>query len=470
MRKITLFLFFSLFLLLSVEAGTSPENDIVIDVHSHFTTEEYLALLKKHNAEMDELYPIPAWNEADLQKFMDKSGISLSILTTPAPQPYFGDADEAAKVCRSINDSAAAIAKRAQGRVAWCATLPLPDAAKSIDEVKRAVKLGASCVKMPTNARGVYLADKSLEPLMKVLNELGTVVILHPHRPEPFNKKLADGLPLAMYEYTAETTRAVALLFAHNVPARYPKVRFVVPHAGALLPLALPRMKAVHPVVMAAGYAGKIDWDANLKSFWFDVAGSPNAESVKRLIKIVPPEKILYGSDFPYVPANALSAGLSKFKEELSQDPELSRYKNAVLYENAAKLFGLKNFKSVKTEQTMQKNEEKSGLIVRIAEIEVHPQWLESYLAAAKTVGAESVAKEAGVVCIFPMQMKEKPNFIRIVEIYRNDAAYKAHLNTPHFKTYKEGTLHMVKSLELVPMSPLDIEHMGMIFKKEKQK
>ena len=125
---------------------------------------------------------------------------------------------------------------------------------------------------------------------------------------------------------------------------------------GALLPLALPRMKAVHPVVMAAGYAGKIDGDANLKSFWFDVAGSPNAESVKRLIKLVPPERILYGSDFPYVPSAALSAGLSKFKEELSQDPELSRYKNAILYENAAKLLGLKNFKSAKAEQ---KNEEK---------------------------------------------------------------------------------------------------------------
>ena len=32
--------------------------------------------------------------------------------------------------------------------------------------------------------------------------------------------------------------------------------------------------------------------------------------------------------------------------------------------------------------------------VVRIAEIEVHPEWLEAYLAAAETVGAESVAKE----------------------------------------------------------------------------
>lgn len=105
-------------------------------------------------------------------------------------------------------------------------------------------------------------------------------------------------------------------------------------------------------------------------------------------------------------------------------------------------------------------------LLVRIAEIEVYPEHLEAYLAAAKTVGAESVAKEPGVVCIFPMQKKEQPTQIRIVEIYRGEAAYKTHLETPHFKTYKEGTLHMVKSLHLAPMQPLDLEHMELIFKK----
>ena len=41
------------------------------------------------------------------------------------------------------------------------------------------------------------------------------------------------------------------------------------------------------------------------------------------------------------------------------------------------------------------------GEIVRIAEIEVYPEWLEDYLSAAGTVGSESVKKEPGVVCIF---------------------------------------------------------------------
>ena len=108
------------------------------------------------------------------------------------------------------------------------------------------------------------------------------------------------------------------------------------------------------------------------------------------------------------------------------------------------------------------------SIIVRIAEIEVHPEHLEAYLDAAKTVGAESVAKEPGVICIFPMHKKESPTSIRIVEIYRSEEAYKAHLATPHFRKYKEGTPHMIKSLELVPMRPLDEKGMKQIFSKQK--
>ena len=111
-----------------------------------------------------------------------------------------------------------------------------------------------------------------------------------------------------------------------------------------------------------------------------------------------------------------------------------------------------------------------ANCLVRIAEIAVYPEHLEAYLAAAKTVGAESVAKEDGVICIFPMQQKEHPAQIRIVEIYHDETAYKAHLETPHFKKYKTETLHMVKSLHLAPMEPLDPANMGLIFKKGKSK
>ena len=109
---------------------------------------------------------------------------------------------------------------------------------------------------------------------------------------------------------------------------------------------------------------------------------------------------------------------------------------------------------------------ESNMMIVRIAEIEVYPQYLEAYLQAARNVGAESVRKEPGVICIFPNQLRDDENKFRIIEIYRNKEAYEHHLTTDHFQAYKQGTLHMVKSLQLVDVKPLDENAMPLIFDK----
>ena len=105
-------------------------------------------------------------------------------------------------------------------------------------------------------------------------------------------------------------------------------------------------------------------------------------------------------------------------------------------------------------------------MIVRIAEIEVYPEYLEEYLSFANEVDRLSVEREPGVICLFPMQSAEDSTQIRILEIYASDAAYQAHLKTAHFQKYKQGTLHMVKSLKLPTMHPLDPATMNLIFKK----
>ncbi len=470
---------------LSVTAA-SADPVPAADVHCHFITPGYLALLERHGALMDELYPIPAWSPEALGAFLDEAGIGLAVLTSVAPQPHFGDAAESAAACRELNDEAARLAAADPARLKWCATLPLPSVPEAVAEAERALdELGAAGVKLPTNARGLYLGDEALDPLMAALDARGAVAILHPHRPEPFDAKLADGLPLAMVEYPAETTRALARLFARNVPARYPNVKFVVPHAGAFLPLALPRMRAVHPIVRAKGFAGEIDWDANLRSLWFDLAGSPTAESVRRLLALTTPDRILYGSDFPYAPAPALAAGLAKLRAELAADPELAPHAEAILAGNARRLFAShaepgpaveSHAENAESSEPGPANQEPlnmktfepslSNAIFRIAEIEVKPEFLDAYLAAAGDVGATSVREEPGVLCIFPMQDAEKPTSIRIVEIYRDEAAYKAHLATPHFLRYKTGTPHMIESLRLAPMRPLDPSIFPVVFRK----
>lgn len=104
--------------------------------------------------------------------------------------------------------------------------------------------------------------------------------------------------------------------------------------------------------------------------------------------------------------------------------------------------------------------------MVRIAEIDVEPRYLNEYLAILKTEAAASVRLEPGVICIFPMAEQAEPTRIRLLEIYANREAYEAHLQSPHFLEYKSSTLSMIRSLRLVDMSMLDASAIPAVFKK----
>lgn len=108
------------------------------------------------------------------------------------------------------------------------------------------------------------------------------------------------------------------------------------------------------------------------------------------------------------------------------------------------------------------------GMIVRISEIEVYPEYLDEYLDYAKEVAQKSVEQEKDVISIYPMAVIKNNTKIRILEIYRNQEAYKNHIASPHFQKYKQGTLHMVKSLDLVDTYQLCPENFNKIFKKAK--
>ncbi len=99
--------------------------------------------------------------------------------------------------------------------------------------------------------------------------------------------------------------------------------------------------------------------------------------------------------------------------------------------------------------------EEMQGRYVRLAEIEINPAQLESYKAAAKEEIETSVRVEPGVLALFAVSEKDNPAHIMVFEMYADEDAYKAHLETPHFKKYKAATQKMVKSLKLVVTVPI---------------
>jgi quinol monooxygenase YgiN len=93
--------------------------------------------------------------------------------------------------------------------------------------------------------------------------------------------------------------------------------------------------------------------------------------------------------------------------------------------------------------------------MVRLAKIIVDAVQLEQYKAILKEEAEASVRIEPGVLTLYAVSEKENPTHFTILEIYADSAAYKAHLQTPHFMRYKTGTKDMVKSLELIETTPL---------------
>lgn len=94
--------------------------------------------------------------------------------------------------------------------------------------------------------------------------------------------------------------------------------------------------------------------------------------------------------------------------------------------------------------------------IVRLSKIEVYPQYLDEYMKYAVEVGEISMRTEPGVLTMYAVSEKDNPRMITILETYANKEAYEKHIASDHFQKYKQGTLHMVKNLELIDQTPLN--------------
>ena len=94
--------------------------------------------------------------------------------------------------------------------------------------------------------------------------------------------------------------------------------------------------------------------------------------------------------------------------------------------------------------------------IVRLSKIEVWPQFVDEYIKYVTEVGEISLRTEPGVLTMYAVSEKENPYQITILETYASREAYDKHIASAHFQKYKQGTLHMVKSLVLSDQTPLN--------------
>ncbi|UPK31674.1 antibiotic biosynthesis monooxygenase [Bradyrhizobium sp. 186] len=94
-------------------------------------------------------------------------------------------------------------------------------------------------------------------------------------------------------------------------------------------------------------------------------------------------------------------------------------------------------------------------LYVQEAEIEIDPAQLESYKAAVSEHIETATRAEPGVIALYAVSENDNPARVRVFEIYRNQDAYRSHLETVHFKKYKATVEKMVQSLKLIRTTPI---------------
>jgi quinol monooxygenase YgiN len=100
-------------------------------------------------------------------------------------------------------------------------------------------------------------------------------------------------------------------------------------------------------------------------------------------------------------------------------------------------------------------NKPPTGVVVRIAELEIDPAQLESYEAAVKEEMEAAVRLEPGVLAIYAVAEKDRPARLRFFEIYASEDAYRSHVDSPHFKKYVAVTQPMIRSRRLIETVPV---------------
>jgi quinol monooxygenase YgiN len=95
--------------------------------------------------------------------------------------------------------------------------------------------------------------------------------------------------------------------------------------------------------------------------------------------------------------------------------------------------------------------------VVRIAELVIDPAKLDAYTVAVKEEMEDAIRLEPGVLAIYSVAEKDKPNSLRFFEIYASEEAYRSHIESLHFKKYVAITQPMILSRKLIETMPVKL-------------
>ena len=284
-----------------------------IDTHHHLIPPDYRKALQKAGLEQAGGRQLPEWSPDESLQAMADLDVGTAVLSVSTPGTAFlPKPADAAALARDLNDYTAELAATQPDRFGFFATVPLPHVDESVAEVVRALdELSADGVVLLANNAGRYLGEDGQDALSAALNDRSAVVFIHPAElPGP----TVPGVPPFAADFLLDTTRAAYLLVRNGIRTRYPKIRFILSHAGGFVPYASHRLAITIAVDTGRSPADVLD---DFASFYFDTALSSSAAALPTLLAFAKPGHITFGSDFPFAPTAAgklFAAGLETYQ------------------------------------------------------------------------------------------------------------------------------------------------------------
>jgi predicted TIM-barrel fold metal-dependent hydrolase len=285
-----------------------------IDAHYHIYPPDFMASQERLNPKWGRQSPpavVANWSPQLALDIMDETGVAVGIsqmITDPGV--WFGDVAAACALSREWNEYAARLMADHPARFGMLATLPMPDIDGSLREIAYALDvLRADGVQIMSHYDAVYPGDPRFHPVLDELNRRRAIVLVHPFLPP--GHSLLPGVRPRTVEFPFDSTRAIVSLVLSGATTRFPDIRFIFCHGGGTLPMLVGRIIELTKDEKDLPERVPRGIEFELKKFYYETANAYHRPSYAAISALIPSDRILFGTDFPYVSIPTTIEGLA---------------------------------------------------------------------------------------------------------------------------------------------------------------
>jgi len=230
---------------------------------------------------------------------MDGAGIELTALSINDPGPErFGK--DGLKIAEMANNFIAEVVLTYPKRFFGLAFLPLQDMKAAELELERCVeRLRMRGIFLYSNLNGEFPDLPKYRALFKWAEELDLPIVMHPAYPACFEDtkdyELTAGLGLMF-----DTSISLARIILAGILEEHPRLRLLCPHLGGTLGYLIGRLDHQSRVLGRGTENIKKLPGEYLNQIYFDTV-SPNPLAIKYCYDLLGADRLLYGSDHPWV-------------------------------------------------------------------------------------------------------------------------------------------------------------------------